>query len=173
VTTHGGLQPGRPGGEVRRCLVWVFYPVFLYQQGFGLGAIGWVVGISGLVWGGSHFVTGRLSDHVGRLKPIVWGMWLCGGGVALTLLGTGVVWWSFSAAVTGFGMALLYPNLSAAVADIPTPTGAAPPSVSTASGVTSVMESGPFVSVWWPISSAPLPPASGSWPSSCFSRAHW
>lgn len=68
-------------------LVWVFYPVFLFQRGLGLDAIGWVVGVYGFVWGGSQFLTGRLSDHVGRLKPIVWGMWLCGGGVALTLAG--------------------------------------------------------------------------------------
>ncbi len=102
-------------------LVWVFYPVFLYQQGLSLAAIGWVVGIYGFVWGGSQFATGRLSDHVGRMKPIVWGMWICGAGVALTLLGQGVFWWSFAAAVTGFGMALLYPNLSAAVADIAHP----------------------------------------------------
>ncbi|WP_019583407.1 MFS transporter [Thioalkalivibrio sp. ALE16] len=102
-------------------LVWVFYPVFLYQQGLSLAAIGWVVGIYGFVWGGSQFLTGRLSDHVGRRQPIIWGMWICGGGVALTLLGEGVLWWSFAAAVTGFGMALLYPNLSAAVADIAHP----------------------------------------------------
>ena len=48
-------------------------------------------------------------------------MSLCGIGVALTLMGEGVLWWSFAAAVTGFGMALLYPNLSAAVADIAHP----------------------------------------------------
>lgn len=102
-------------------LIWVFYPVFLYQQGLGLAAIGWVVGVYGFVWGGSQFFTGRLSDHIGRQKPIVWGMWLCGLGVALTLLGDNVAWWIMSAAVTGFGMALLYPNLSAAVADIAHP----------------------------------------------------
>ncbi|EII2377490.1 MFS transporter [Vibrio cholerae] len=102
-------------------LVWVFYPVYLYQQGLGLSAIGWIVGIYGFVWGGSQFVTGRLSDRIGRFKPIVWGMWLCGGGISLMLLGNGVIWWSFSAAVTGFGMALLYPNLSAAVVDISHP----------------------------------------------------
>jgi MFS family permease len=102
-------------------LVWIFYPVFLYQQGLSLAGIGWVVGVYGFVWGGSQFFTGRLSDHVGRLRPIVWGMWICGAGVGLTLLGESVWWWSFSAAVTGFGMALLYPNLSAAVADIAHP----------------------------------------------------
>lgn len=102
-------------------LVWVFYPVFLFQQGLSLGAIGWVVGIYGFVWGGSQFITGRLSDHIGRLKPIVWGMWICAAGVAMMLMGSGMLWWSLSAAITGLGMALLYPNLSAAVADISHP----------------------------------------------------
>ena len=102
-------------------LVWVFYPVFLYQRGMSLPQIGWIVGIYGFVWGGSQFFTGKLSDHVGRHKPNVWGMWICGAGVAMMLLGEGAVWWSLSAAVSGFGMALLYPNLSAAVADISHP----------------------------------------------------
>ena len=37
-------------------------------------------------------------------------------------LGDGVLWWILSAAASGFGMALLYPILSAAVADISHPT---------------------------------------------------
>jgi MFS family permease len=102
-------------------LVWVFYPVFLYQKGLSLADVGWVVGVYGFVWGGSQFVTGKLSDHIGRKWPIVLGMWICGGGVGLTLLGDTVLWWSFAAAITGFGMALLYPNISAAVADISHP----------------------------------------------------
>jgi MFS family permease len=48
-------------------------------------------------------------------------MWTCGAGVAAMVLGQSVVWWATSAAVSGFGMALLYPNLSAAVADISHP----------------------------------------------------
>lgn len=102
-------------------LIWVFYPLFLYQHGLSLASIGWVVGVYGFVWGGSQLITGKLSDHVGRQKPIVWGMWICGAGVGMMLLGESVAWWSFSAAVTGFGMALLYPNLSAAVSDIAHP----------------------------------------------------
>ena len=102
-------------------LIWVFYPVYLYEQGLSLANIGWVVGIYGFVWGGSQFLTGKLSDHVGRLWPITIGMWVCGAGVGLTLLGDTLWWWSVSAAVTGFGMALLYPNISAAVGDIAHP----------------------------------------------------
>lgn len=102
-------------------LVWVFYPVFLYQRGLSLPEVGWVIGVYGLVWGLSQLVTGHLSDRFGRQMPNVWGMWLCGGGVALVLMGEGVLWWSSCAALSGFGMALLYPNLSAAVADISHP----------------------------------------------------
>ena len=102
-------------------LVWVFYPVFLYRHGVSLPNIGWVVGVYGFVWGGSQFFTGKLSDHIGRHQPNVWGMWICGAGVAMMLWGESVAWWSLSAAVSGFGMALLYPNLSAAVADISHP----------------------------------------------------
>jgi len=103
-------------------LVWVILPVFLIARGVSLPDVGWIVGWYGLVWGGSQLFTGRLSDHVGRLWPNVLGMWICGAGVAMIVLGQGAVWWSVSAAVAGFGMALLYPNLSAAVADITPPT---------------------------------------------------
>ena len=102
-------------------LIWVFYPVYLYEQGLSLFHIGIVVGIYGFVWGSLQTLTGKLSDHVGRMKPIVAGMWICAIGVAMKLYGDEIIWWSISAAITGLGMALLYPNLSAAVNDISHP----------------------------------------------------
>lgn len=102
-------------------LVWIFYPVFLYQQGLSLPNVSWIIGAYGLVWGGSQLFTGKLSDQIGRHRPNVWGMWICGFGVLCMISGEGVWWWSMSAALSGFGMALLYPNLSAAVADISHP----------------------------------------------------
>ena len=102
-------------------LMWVIYPVWLYQRGFSLPAIGWIVGSYGIVWGVSQLFTGRLSDRIGRLKPIVWGMLLCSLGVGLIPLHATTIWQTGAAMLTGFGMALLYPNLSAAVADIAHP----------------------------------------------------
>lgn len=102
-------------------LVWVFWPVYLHQQGVSLPGIGWIVGIYGFTWGGAQLFTGRLSDRWGRHRLNAWGMWLCGGGVALLPLGHGSAWWGTSAALAGLGMAMLYPNLSAAVADIAHP----------------------------------------------------
>jgi MFS family permease len=49
-------------------------------------------------------------------------MWVCGAGAGLMPLSAGAAWWSTSAAITGLGMAMLYPNLSAAVADIAHPS---------------------------------------------------
>ncbi|MDO8772502.1 MAG: MFS transporter [Burkholderiaceae bacterium] len=102
-------------------LVWVFWPVYLHQQGVSLPGIGWIVGVYGFTWGGAQLLTGKLSDRVGRHRLNYMGMWICGAGVALMPSGTGAAWWSASAAITGFGMAMLYPNLSAAVADIAHP----------------------------------------------------
>jgi MFS family permease len=102
-------------------LVWVFWPVYLHQRGVDLPGIGWIVGVYGFTWGGAQLVTGRLSDRFGRQRLNVGGMWLCGAGVALLPLGHGEAWWSFAAALAGLGMAMLYPNLSAAVADLAAP----------------------------------------------------
>jgi MFS family permease len=102
-------------------LVWVFWPVYLHQQGVGLPGIGWIVGVYGFTWGAAQLFTGRLSDRLGRHLLNSWGMWTCGAGVALMPLGHGAVWWGTSAAIAGLGMAMLYPNLSAAVADIARP----------------------------------------------------
>lgn len=102
-------------------LIWILVPGWLFAQGASLPQIGWVVGAYGLVWGLAQLVTGPLSDRVGRFWPNVAGMWLCGAGVALMPLGAGPWGWAGAAALAGFGMALLYPNLSAAVADITPP----------------------------------------------------
>ena len=102
-------------------LVWAFWPVYLHQRGVDLPGIGWIVGVYGFTWGAAQFFTGKLSDRLGRHLLNAWGMWICGAGVALMPLGSGAAWWSVSAAAAGLGMAMLYPNLSAAVADIAHP----------------------------------------------------
>lgn len=102
-------------------LVWAFFPIFLLSKGLSLIDIGWVVGTYGLVWGGSQLWTGPLSDAIGRKKPIVLGMWTAGAGVAATLMVDGMVMWMVTAAITGVGMALLYPTLIAAIGDISHP----------------------------------------------------
>ncbi|WP_019895741.1 MFS transporter [Hydrogenovibrio halophilus] len=102
-------------------LVWVFMPVFLISQSQTLVQASAIIAIYGVVWGGSQLITGPLSDKWGRRGLIVGGFWLC----AITSFGfvmTDSAWvWSVLAGLMGFGMAMLYPTLGAAVADVSEP----------------------------------------------------
>ena len=102
-------------------LIWGLVPAFLVGRGASLIEIGWVTGIYGLVWGASQLWTGPLSDRVGRKWPIVAGFFLCSGGVLAFPGLDNVAAWGLAAAVTGVGMALLYPTLIAAMGDIAHP----------------------------------------------------
>lgn len=102
-------------------LMWALLPVFLIARGATLIQVGWVAGTYGLVWGASQLWTGPLSDAVGRKWPTVAGFFLCAGGVlAFPFLHT-LPAWIAAAAVTGIGMALLYPTLIAAMGDLAHP----------------------------------------------------
>jgi MFS family permease len=98
-------------------LVWIFLPVYFLSQDISLIEAGAIIAVYGVVWGGSQLITGPLSDKIGRKSLIVWGMWFCGLGVMAVPLTEGIVIWSVEAAVIGVGMAMLYPNLGAAVGD--------------------------------------------------------
>lgn len=102
-------------------LVWIFYPVYLSQQGVKLADAAWIIGIYGGTWGLSQLLTGHWSDRIGRQRLNVLGMWLCGLSVLMMPWHASLLWWSSCAALTGFGMAMLYPNLAAAVADLSAP----------------------------------------------------
>lgn len=102
-------------------LVWAFFPLYLHARGLSLVDIGWVVGVYGFVWGGSQLWTGPLSDAYGRKWLIVAGMWVSALGALATLWAGDLVGWSLTAAMTGVGMAMLYPTLIAAVGDISHP----------------------------------------------------
>ncbi len=98
-------------------LVWVAVPLYLATRQVPVARIGEIVFLYGLVWGAGQIVTGHVADLVGRKLPIAAGMGLCALGVLAFPLGTDLNAWLLAAAVTGLGMALLYPNLMTAAAD--------------------------------------------------------
>ena len=81
-----------------------------------------VVGVYGGVWGVLQLYTGRLADRVGRRPPVIAGMFVAGAGVLLTGVVDGYWLWMGAAALTGVGMALLYPNLITVVGDAAHPS---------------------------------------------------
>ena len=102
-------------------LVWIILPVWFLSQGLTLVQGSTIVGTYALVWGASQLITGPASDRYGRKPLIVGGMWLCGIGVLLLQFSSSTWAWTIEAAVIGFGMAMLYPTLGAAIADISPP----------------------------------------------------
>ncbi len=119
--TFRALCQAGVANKIADALLWVLFPVFLHERGLGLVQIGWITAVYGMVWGASQLLTGALSDSIGRKMPIVAGLWLLGAGIGAVTLVNGIVAWTFCAAAMGMGMALLYPNLIASVADIAHP----------------------------------------------------
>lgn len=118
--THRPLIAINQAGLVEKftdALVWIFLPIFLTQQGLSLVTAGSVIAVYGVSWGVLQLFTGPLSDKIGRRGLISGGLMLCGLGV-LAIPYSSTIWqWSIEAFVVGLGMAMLYPNLGAAVAD--------------------------------------------------------
>lgn len=119
--TFRALSQAGVTNKIADTLVWVLFPVYLHDRGLSLSGIGWVTGVYAAVWGGSQLWSGPLSDRIGRKGLIVAGLWLLALGIAGVLLLSGLERWIGAAVVMGIGMAMLYPNIIAAVNDISEP----------------------------------------------------
>ena len=102
-------------------LFWIAVPLYLTSQGLGIAAVGVVVGVHSAMYF-LQIATGGLADRIGRRPPVIWGMFLAGGGVLGMVLVDGYLSWALLAGVSGLGMALLYPNLMTVPGDAAHPT---------------------------------------------------
>lgn len=102
-------------------LVWIFMPIYLMSQTQTLVQASGIIAVYGVVWGASQLITGPASDKFGRRALIVGGFWLCAITSVSFVWVDSVAAWSVLAAFMGFGMAMLYPTLGAAVADYSQP----------------------------------------------------
>jgi len=102
-------------------MVWGLLPLFLATSGLSLARIGIVAAIYPGVWGISQLFTGALSDRVGRKWMIAAGLWTQAVGIGLILMGSEFNLWVLAAALMGFGTALVYPTLLAAISDVAHP----------------------------------------------------
>ncbi|MCW8308854.1 MFS transporter [Acidiphilium sp. PA] len=118
---YRALCQGGVANKIADTLVWALFPIFYRIQGLKLAKIGRITGLYAMVWGLSQLWTGHLADRIGRKPTIVAGFLLLAGGIAVTALGTVPIVWFVAAAIMGLGMALLYPNLIAAMSDLTPP----------------------------------------------------
>ena len=103
-------------------LAWGLVPLYLAAHGASATRIGVVAALYPGLWGVLQLPSGWLSDLVGRKPPIVLGMLVQAGALALLVAGGGAFAPSLVAAVLlGTGTALVYPTLIAAVSDVVEP----------------------------------------------------
>ncbi|WP_280587886.1 MFS transporter [Halorubrum sp. Boch-26] len=102
-------------------LFWIAVPLYLLSQGLDIAAVGAVVGVHSAMYF-LQIGTGGLADRIGRRPPVIAGMFLAGAGVLGMVLVEGFLPWAVLAAVSGLGMALLYPNLMTVPSDAAHPT---------------------------------------------------
>ncbi|WP_247730293.1 MFS transporter [Halovivax limisalsi] len=102
-------------------LFWIAVPLYLTSRGLAIEAVGVVVGVHSAMYF-AQIATGGLADRIGRRPPVVVGMFVAGGGVLGMVFVEGYLAWTGLAAVSGLGMALLYPNLMTVPGDAAHPT---------------------------------------------------
>lgn len=91
-------------------LFWIVVPLYLTSQGLAIQVAGFVVGVHSAMYF-LQIGTGGLADRIGRRPPVIAGMYLAGASVMGMVLVEGYILWIVMAALSGLGMALLYPNL--------------------------------------------------------------
>jgi MFS family permease len=98
-------------------------PLFYASHGLAVGEVGFLAAAYPAVWGLGQIGIGALSDRIGRKGLIVGGMLLQGAAIGLIAAASHVSESGCSQpALLGFGTAMVYPTLLAAVADVATPS---------------------------------------------------
>lgn len=121
---HPALSSLTVGGFTNKLadtVAWGLLPLYFARAHESVGAIALLSGLYAGVWGLGQFGTGLWSDRTGRKPLIVGGLLLLGLGLAAMVLSAGTTAWAAAAATMGLGMALAYPVLNAAVADVALP----------------------------------------------------
>lgn len=102
-------------------MAWGLFPLFFVTFGYSLQQIGFLTAIYPATWGVSQLLTGAVSDYLGRKWLIVVGMWLQSLGIVMIVIFPSLGFQVCAAVFLGFGTAMVYPTLLAAVGDVAHP----------------------------------------------------
>jgi MFS family permease len=102
-------------------MIWGLLAIFLTSHGLSLQETALIVAVYPAAWGFLQLFSGALSDRIGRKWLIVFGMIVQGASIFGFLIFQGFTSWLLVAIILGFGTALVYPTLQAAISDIAHP----------------------------------------------------
>ena len=98
-------------------LVWLALPLMLSTRGFSPSEIGSVAGLYPLIWASGQLIFGPLSDRIGRMGLILFGIFIQGIGLVVIGISTQFSMAILAAFLLGLGTSMTYPTLIARVAD--------------------------------------------------------
>jgi MFS family permease len=103
-------------------MAWGLFPLLFAAKGMTLTQIGLLTAAYPAVWGICQIFTGAASDRIGRKGLIVGGMWVQAVGIGLTAVAGTFPSFLLGALLLGFGTAMVYPTLLAAIGDVAHPS---------------------------------------------------
>jgi MFS family permease len=103
-------------------LAWGVFPLLFTTSGLTLRETSLLAAIYPATWSICQLATGPLSDRWGRKRPIVAGMLLQGVALMSMTRVSGFASWAVALVALGFGTALVYPTLLAAIGDLAHPS---------------------------------------------------
>jgi MFS family permease len=103
-------------------MAWGLFPLVFAAAGLGLEAVGVLAAVYPATWGAAQLAAGAWSDRAGRKPLIAAGMWIQAAGIGIIALGAGVAAFVAGGVLLGFGTALVYPTLLAAIGDVAHPS---------------------------------------------------
>ncbi len=102
-------------------LAWGLFPILFAAAGLSIERIGILAAVYPAVWGAGQFITGGLSDRIGRKGLIVGEMIVQAVALGLVAAGDSFGVWLTAAILLGAGTAMVYPTLLAAIGDVAHP----------------------------------------------------
>ncbi len=103
-------------------LAWGLFPIYFATLGLPVDQIGVLAALYPAIWGLGQLGTGALSDRWGRKWMIAAGMGVQAAGLFALLAGESFVVLALAMVLMGFGTALVYPTLLAAIGDVAHPS---------------------------------------------------
>lgn len=103
-------------------MAWGLFPLLLAATDISLPRIALLAALYPGAWGILQLGTGPLSDHIGRKRLIVAGMWIQSIAIGVIALSQRFPWFSVGAVLLGAGTAMVYPTLLAAIGDVAAPS---------------------------------------------------
>ncbi len=103
-------------------MAWGLFPAFFSAAHMDLSRVGTLAAIYPATWGVAQLFTGAWSDHIGRKRLIVAGMWVQAAGILVVVRSSHFSGFALGALLLGLGTAMVYPTLLAAIGDVVQPS---------------------------------------------------